>query len=93
MFALGDPPDYEPRPEDKLGMRAARMGLSAEELAYDLLLEQDGHATLMLAVANFVGDSLEPVRAMMEHPGTLIGLGDGGAHYGIICDSHVRIQE
>ena len=87
LFALGDPPDYEPRPEDKLGARAARMGLSPEELAYDLLLEQDGHATLMLAAANFVGGTLEPVRAMMEHPGTLIGLGDGGAHYGIICDS------
>lgn len=24
---------------------------------------------------------------MMSHPGTILGLGDGGAHYGVICDS------
>lgn len=87
LFPLGDPPDYEPLPEHKLGARAARMGCSAEELAYEYLLEQDGLAVLLLPAANYVGASLEPVRTMMEHPGTLIALGDGGAHYGTICDS------
>ncbi|MGH6809835.1 MAG: N-acyl-D-amino-acid deacylase family protein, partial [Ensifer adhaerens] len=87
LFPLGDPPDYEPLPERKIGTRAARLGLSPQELAYDLLLEQDGHATLLLPAANYVGDSLEPVRTMLEHPDTLVALGDGGAHYGMICDS------
>ena len=87
LFPLGDPPNYEPTSDDKIGNRAARLGISAQELAYDLLLERDGTSILMLAAANYIGGSLEPVRAMLEHPDTLIALGDGGAHYGIICDS------
>jgi N-acyl-D-amino-acid deacylase len=87
LYALGDPANYEPLPDQKLGARAQRLGVTPEELAYDLLLENDGHNTLLLPAANYVGDSLESVRLMMEHPSTLVGLGDGGAHYGTICDS------
>jgi N-acyl-D-amino-acid deacylase len=86
LYLLGDVPDYEPESERKIGVRAEHLGISAEELAYDLLLEHDGHTVLFLPAANFVGGSLDPVFAMMEHPNTLIGLGDGGAHYGMISD-------
>ena len=51
------------------------------------MLEQDGRALLLLPASNYVGGSLEPVRKMMEHENALISLGDGGAHYGMICDS------
>jgi N-acyl-D-aspartate/D-glutamate deacylase len=37
--------------------------------------------------ANIIDGSLEPALAMMKSPATIIGLGDGGAHYGLICDS------
>ena len=87
IFPLGDPPDYEPAPEDKLGARAAKMGVSAEELAYDIIVAGDGTAAFVLLASNYVGGTLEPVRRMMEHEGALFGLGDGGAHYGTICDS------
>jgi N-acyl-D-aspartate/D-glutamate deacylase len=86
LYPLGSPPNYEPDPDQTIGAMAGRMGLSARELAYDLLLEQEGRAVLFLPVANYVGGSLEPVRQMMEHPDTLVGLGDGGAHYGMISD-------
>ncbi len=87
LYALGDRPDYEPSPQDRVDARAARLGVSPRELVYNLLLERDGHAILLLPAVNFVGGTLEPVRTMIEHPDTLIALGDGGAHYGFICDS------
>ena len=87
LFPLGDPPNYEPAPQTRLGALADSAGVNVDELAYDMLLEQDGHAQFLLLASNYVGGSLEPVRRMLEHPDTLVALGDGGAHYGTICDS------
>jgi len=86
MFQLGDPPNYEPTPESSLAAEARRRGVSPEALAYDLLLERDGRNTLYLAVTNYALGSLETCLAMMRHEGSLLGLGDGGAHCGTICD-------
>ena len=30
--------------------------------------------------------TLDPAKEMMEHPNSILGLGDGGAHCGSICD-------
>ncbi len=46
MYPLGDPPNYEPRPEDSIAAQAAARGISPKELAYDLLLENDGRGLL-----------------------------------------------
>jgi N-acyl-D-aspartate/D-glutamate deacylase len=56
-------------------------------MAYALLLEDDGEAVLYCPVANFVDGNLDAVHQMLTSPHTIIGLGDGGAHYGVICDS------
>jgi N-acyl-D-aspartate/D-glutamate deacylase len=87
MYPLGDPPDYEPKAENSIAARAAREGRSPEEVAYDLLLERDGKAILYLPVTNYAGGNLDVVREMIAAPNTLIGLGDGGAHVGIMCDA------
>jgi N-acyl-D-aspartate/D-glutamate deacylase len=87
LFPLSDPPNYAPRPDQTVAGMARVSGRSELDIVYDLLLEQDGRAMLLLPSSNFVGARLDGVRAMMEHPGTILGLGDGGAHYGYICDS------
>jgi N-acyl-D-aspartate/D-glutamate deacylase len=61
--------------------------MTPRELAYRIMVESEGKAIFLLPAANFVGATLEPVRQMIEHPDALIALGDGGAHYGMICDS------
>ena len=87
MFPFGDPPDYEPKPESSIAARAAREGRTPEEVAYDLLLQRDGREMLYLPVTNFAAGNLDVVREMIAAPNTLIGLGDGGAHVGIMCDA------
>ena len=87
MFPLGDPPDYEPAPEDSIESRAAAAGVSPAELVYDLMLQRDGRELLLFPLANFTDGSLDVVREMNLAEGTLPGLSDGGAHCGVICDA------
>lgn len=86
MFQLGDPPDYEPDPETSIAARARRRGVAPEALAYDLLLENGGRALLYSTFANYAHGSLDTCLAMMRHKDAVLGLGDGGAHCGTICD-------
>lgn len=87
MFPLGDPPDYEPAPQHSIEARAAAAGVSAVEMAYDLLLERDGRELMLFPLANFTDGNLDVVREMNLAEGTLPGLSDGGAHCGVICDA------
>jgi N-acyl-D-aspartate/D-glutamate deacylase len=86
MYEVTDPPQYEPDPAESIAARAARLGLAPAELAYDLLAAADGHAMLYLTFANYAGGNLDAVKEMLEHPHTIPGLSDGGAHVGTICD-------
>jgi len=87
IFALGDPPDYEPPAERSVAAIAARQGLNPAEVAYDMLLEKGGKAILYRPLSNYTYGTLDTVHDMMTHPHTLIGLGDGGAHVGILSDA------
>ncbi|MDI1283864.1 MAG: amidohydrolase family protein, partial [Reyranella sp.] len=87
MFPFGDPPDYEPTAEHSIAALSARQGRPPEEIAYDLMLERDGKGIIYLPVTNFAAGNLDVVREMIDAPNSLIGLGDGGAHVGIMCDA------
>jgi N-acyl-D-amino-acid deacylase len=53
IFPLGDPPDYEPAPEQSLRAIAQREGRDAYEVLYDAMLELDGRALLMLTLLGY----------------------------------------
>lgn len=87
IFELGAPPDYEPPIEESMAHRAAAAGVPVEEFVYDLLLQNDGKTILFRPITNYVDGNLDTCLEMMKHPNTVLGLGDGGAHYSYICDS------
>ncbi|WP_111512555.1 N-acyl-D-amino-acid deacylase family protein [Mycobacterium kyogaense] len=87
MFPLGDPPNYEPAQSDSIGARARARGVSPAEEAYDRLLDDNGHAMLLVTLANFRDGSLDTVAELIRRDDVVLGLGDGGAHYGMICDA------
>ncbi len=89
VFPFFDPPDYEPTQADSIDALAAARGIPAMEYAYDLLLEDEGRRILLLAGGNFAEYSLEPALEMMRNAHSVPGLGDAGAHSGIICDSSI----
>jgi N-acyl-D-aspartate/D-glutamate deacylase len=87
IFPLGDPPDYEPPPKASVAAMAARQGRSPDDVAYDLLLERGGKAILYRPLSNYSYGNLDTVHDMLGHDATIVGLGDGGAHVGVLCDS------
>jgi N-acyl-D-aspartate/D-glutamate deacylase len=87
IFPFGDPPDYEPKRETSIAAVAAARGIDAAEVAYDLLLEDDGAGFLFAPFSNYADFDLDACREMMVHPNSVIGLSDGGAHVGTIADA------
>jgi hypothetical protein len=86
-YAWGEEADYEPNIADRIDNRAKAAGLSVEEYAYDLLLAREGQAMFYQPGANYRDRNLNAVREMLGHPQAVVGLADGGAHYGMICDA------
>ncbi|MBI3196385.1 MAG: amidohydrolase family protein, partial [Rhodospirillales bacterium] len=86
MFPLGDPPDYEPPQERSLGAQARRENRDPREVVYDYLIEGEGRNFIFAPFANYAAYNLDCCSEMMRSPHTLIGLGDGGAHVGLISD-------
>lgn len=88
IFVLGDPPVYNPVEEDSLGARARREGRPLAEVFYDALLQRNGEEILYRPIGGTVGPRFHgPVEDLVPHPQTIIALGDGGAHYSMICDA------
>ena len=87
IFPLEDTPNYEPDPSTSIGARARAKGVDPMEEAYDRLLDDDGKAMLLVATSNLEGNSLDTVGELLHRDDVVLGLGDGGAHYGMICDA------
>jgi N-acyl-D-aspartate/D-glutamate deacylase len=87
MFLLGDPPDYEPPAEQSASATAAREGGTPEDVVLDWLLSQGGTGLIFAPLASYVDRNFDAIREMITHPSTVVGLSDGGAHCGLICDA------
>lgn len=87
MYALDDPPNYAPPPEASFAAIAAARGVSPEEVVYDRFLDTDGKGFFLAALGNYENGRLDAAHDMLVHPDCVPALGDGGAHYGAICDA------
>jgi len=90
IFPIGDPPDYEPARDESIAARAERDGRDPTDLLYDLLLAHDGRELLLRPLLGYSRFTHDPIREMVANPMTALGLGDGGAHCGAICDASIE---
>jgi N-acyl-D-aspartate/D-glutamate deacylase len=90
VFPMGDPPSYEPAYEDSIEAIARAQGVDPQAFLYDRMLERDGRELFLVPVLNYSGLTADPIREMMHHPNAVLGLGDGGAHCGVICDASIQ---
>ncbi len=86
-FRLGDNPDYEQTADTSVLQMAQDKGVPTLEMIYDLMLENDGKELLYFPIYNYTEMNYDNVHRMMQHPLSIMGLSDGGAHVGTICDS------
>jgi len=86
LYVMKDPADYDFAPEDSLQAQAARAGRPPREAIYDALLE-DGGKAILCSYSSGVQDYLDSSRDLIGRDEFIIALGDGGAHYGMICDA------
>ena len=84
LFVLGDPPDYEPTHDRSVAGLAEANGVSPWEALYDAIATGD---LLLGAFTNYAQMSQDHLQKMLEHPDTVLGLSDGGAHVRFICDA------
>ena len=87
LFRLGNVPNYEPTKDDSLFAEAMRTGRSVLDVVYDALLEDEGRSLLYFPIYNYGPGSLATIGEMLTHPLAMMGLSDGGAHVGTICDA------
>ena len=86
-FVLDESLDYEPEASARIDVIAARTGRTVEEVVYDTISAGDGRQVVVKFVLNYTDGNLNSAYEMLRDPSTVSGLGDGGAHLQLICDS------
>jgi N-acyl-D-aspartate/D-glutamate deacylase len=87
MFPVGDRPDYEPEAANSIAAIAQRTGRTPQAIALDEMMAREGKGLLMLPFENYAYGSLDVVHEMLTDAATVLGVADGGAHVGVICDA------
>ncbi len=88
MYLMGENDiDYEPSAETSVESVAEATGRHPVDVIIDELVADDGHGMLFLPVFNYAYGDLSAQYEMHQHEHTRMGLADGGAHCGAICDA------
>jgi len=87
MYRFGSPPNYNPKPEESIEAMAKEKGVTAAELAYDILIENDGNNFIYAPLVNYADHTFGVCKKMLDDKNAIMGLGDGGAHVGFILDA------
>ncbi|MBN8896617.1 MAG: amidohydrolase family protein, partial [Rhodospirillales bacterium] len=87
MFRFGNPGNYLPNKADSIAAMAAREGRTPQEIAYDLMLEDDVQAFIYMALGNYASGDLSMSETALDDRNCIMGLGDGGAHVAFILDA------
>jgi len=87
LYPMYDGFDYEPTPADSIQARADAAGISPEEYAYDLLMENEGQGFIYFPVLNYADGNLDFLETLQNSDDCVNSLSDGGAHCGTICDA------
>jgi len=90
MYRLGETPNYEPEPSEAATAVAARTGEAAPGVVWDWMMENDGRGIVYFPIFNYAEQNHDALRTLLQHPRTRLGLGDGGAHCGAICDASIQ---
>jgi len=86
MFPFEGEVDYEPSASASVAALAEARGCSPKEVAYEALMRDEGSGFLYFPLFNYSDGSLDALHQLHQHPNTLLGLSDAGAHCGAICD-------
>ena len=87
MYEFGADANYVPSINESLEVRAINNQISSAELAYDILLKNNGENFIYCPLVNFAFNNLEACEMMLRDKNAIMGLGDGGAHVGFILDA------
>jgi N-acyl-D-aspartate/D-glutamate deacylase len=87
MFRFGNPPNYQPKKADSIAAIAERENWPPAELAYDILIEDDGANFIYTPLGNYAYGDLSMPETVLDNRNTIMGLGDGGAHVAFILDA------
>jgi N-acyl-D-aspartate/D-glutamate deacylase len=87
MYRFGSPPNYNPKPEESIESMAKEKGINAAELAYEILIENDGNNFIYAPLVNYADHTFSVCKKMLDDKNAIMGLGDGGAHVGFILDA------
>ncbi len=87
MFSFGNPGNYLPNKADSVAAIAARDGRTPQEVAYDIMLEDEGRAFIYMTLGNYAYGDLSMCETLLDNRNCIMGLGDGGAHVAFILDA------